>query len=106
VALGNLNNTLGWFLVIAAVLNTLFSLYYYVRIVVQMALYDDGRPELTPPLGGIALVNVCAVALLALFVFAQPLKNAADRFTKNLNPTTATTAAAQRTIEGTFTTRD
>ncbi len=86
VALGKLNNTLGWFLVIAAALNTLFSLYYYVRIIVQMTLRDDERPSPSVSVGGVALVNVCAVALLALFVFAQPLKTAADRFSKNLNP--------------------
>jgi NADH-quinone oxidoreductase subunit N len=93
LALGNLETTLGWFLVIAAVLNTLFSLYYYVRIVVQMTLRDEGLPEPSASPGGVALVNLCAVALLALFVFAQPLKNAADRFSKGLNPTHATLPA-------------
>ncbi len=90
IALGNLDTTLGWFLVITAVFNTLFSLYYYVRIVVQMSLRDDGRPQPSVSFGGLALVNICAVALLALFIFAQPLKSAADRFSTKLNPLSAT----------------
>jgi len=90
VALGAQHNTLGWFLVIAAVLNTLFSLYFYMRIVVQMTLRDDGRPELDAPLGGVAMVNLCALALVLMFLFAQPLRSTADRFTHSLNPTSST----------------
>ena len=90
VALGSLQSTLGWFLVIVAVLNTLISLYYYMRIVVQMALKDDAQPTVTSPVGGIALVNGCAVALLALFIFANPLKTAADRFSASLFEPVAT----------------
>ena len=92
VALGNLNDPLGWFLVIAAVLNTLISLYYYLRIVVQMTLRDDGRAVVHSPIGGIALVNLCAVALLALFVWAQPLQSVADRFSRHLFEATAAAA--------------
>lgn len=84
VALGSMDHPLGWFLVIAAVLNTLFSLYFYIRIVVQMTLRDRGDAPVRAPLGGMALVNVCAVLLIALFVFATPLKNQADRFSRNL----------------------
>ncbi len=94
LALGNLHSTLGWFLVIAAVLNTLFSLYYYLRIVVQMTLRDDGRPAAQTPIGGLALVNVCAAALVLLFVFAQPLYRVADRYARHLNPTTSTIAVS------------
>lgn len=84
VALGSMNNNIGWFLVIAAVLNTLFSLYFYVRIIVQMTLRDRDDAPVQSPLGGIALVNACAVLLIALFVFATPLKNRADSYTRNL----------------------
>jgi NADH-quinone oxidoreductase subunit N len=93
VALGNLDSPLGWFLIIAAVLNTLISLYYYLRIVVQMTLRDDGRAVVHSPIGGIALVNLCAVALLALFVWAQPLQSVADRFSRGLFEATAATPA-------------
>jgi NADH-quinone oxidoreductase subunit N len=89
VALGSLKSTLGWILVFAAVVNTLISVYYYVRLVVQMALKDDGQPALRASAGGLTLVNGCAVALLALFVLASPLKSFGDRFARNLFQPTA-----------------
>lgn len=108
VALGSLHdtgvqgwfslNTLGWFLIIVAVLNTLFSLYYYLRVVVEMALEDEGQPGVRVPLGGAALVNVCAVALLALFLLAHPLKNTADRFSRDLFQATAALPAEPDSI--------
>ena len=90
MALGSTQTTLGWLLIVVAGLNTLFSLYFYMRIVVRMTLKDDDRPAIDAPLGGVALVNVCAVALLLLFVFAQPMRAAAERFTQRLNPTSTT----------------
>ncbi len=100
VSLGSLQNvstgegwnslgTLGWFLVVVTVANTLFSLYYYMRVVVQMSLRDDGRSPVRAPFGGLVLVNVCAAALLVLFVFAQPLKSTVDRFSHGLFQPTA-----------------
>ena len=98
VALGNLDSGLGWFLVIAAVLNTLVSLYFYLRIVVQMTLRDDGRAAVRSPIGGVVLVNFCAVALFVLFVFAQPLQSVADRFSRRLFETTAAVHAEAPTV--------
>lgn len=92
VALGSLGSTLGWFLIIVAVVNTLISLYYYMRIVVQMTLRDDGQETLHGPLAGVVLVNVCALALLVLFVFAHPLKTTADRFSNTFSPAYAAPA--------------
>lgn len=100
VALGTMGTTLGWFLIIVAVLNTLFSLYFYVRVIVQMALRDEGGAPVQAPVGGLALVNVCAIMLLALFIFAAPLKNQADRFSQNLfNPIKATGPAVVDVLE-------
>jgi NADH-quinone oxidoreductase subunit N len=79
VALGRTESTLGWTLVVVAVVNTLISLYYYMRIVVQMALRDDGRATLSSPLGGVALVNLCAVALLVMFFWANPIRSVMER---------------------------
>ena len=81
--------TLGWVLVTVVVANTLFSLFYYMRVVVQMALRDNDEPAMRVPLGGLAIVNICAVALLALFVFAEPLKNGVQEFTTGLYRATA-----------------
>ena len=93
VALGSLHDTvgstLGWFLIIVAVLNTLISLFYYLRVVVQMALEDSDQLAIRAPFGGLVLVNLCAVALLALFVLAHPLKTTANRFSRDLFHATA-----------------
>jgi NADH-quinone oxidoreductase subunit N len=69
-----------WGLVIIAVINTAISLYYYVRIVRQMYLTDDpALPALRPPLGGLAVVNLCAVVLLLLgTLWFSPLGRRAD----------------------------
>lgn len=84
VALGSLGSTLGWVLVIVAVVNTLISLYYYMRIVIQMTLRDNEAPAFQPPLSGVALVNVCAALLLAFFIWADPVRKQAGRFSQNL----------------------
>lgn len=84
LALGETGTTLGWTLVVVAVVNTLISLYFYVRIVVQMTLRDDGRPAVRSPAGGVLLVNGAAAMLLVLFVFAQPLRTQAQRFSRGL----------------------
>ena len=84
VALGGLDSTLGWFLVVVAVINTLISLYYYLRVIVNMTLRDDGQASISAPISGMAMVNFCALALLILFVYANPLKQTADRFSQGL----------------------
>ena len=54
-----------WGLVIVAVLNTVVSLYYYVRIIRQMYLVDDASlPMIAPPASGVLLANLCALFLL------------------------------------------
>lgn len=84
IALGSSNTILGWVLVSAAAINTLISLYFYVRLVVQMSLRDDGRPAIDAPLGGVGLVNVCALMLVVLFVMAQPMKSVVDRYSHTM----------------------
>ena len=78
-------------LVIVAGINTLISLYYYLRVVVQMTLRDDGQPVLSGSFRGALLVNVCAVALVLLLVFSNPLKTTTDRFSRDLVQFTAAT---------------
>jgi len=93
LALGRLDSTLGWLLVIVAVVNTLVSLYYYLRIVVQMVLRDDGQRPVRTPAGGLALVNICAAALLVLFILADPLRSTADRFSRRLFSSVASSSS-------------
>jgi NADH-quinone oxidoreductase subunit N len=75
-----------WALIVVAVINTAISLYYYVRIIRQMYLRDDERqPKVDAPLGGLVMVNLCAVALLLLgTVLFSPLGNRAERYASNL----------------------
>lgn len=98
VALGSLADgwgaNLAWFLIIVAVVNTLISLYYYLRIVVLMVLRDTGEPAVHSPIGGLALVNLCALMLFGLLVAGAPLKATADRFSRNLFDATAVTPPA------------
>jgi len=84
LALGATGGTLGWLLVLVMVLNTLISLFYYMRIVVRMGLHDTEAGPVRPPVRGVVLVNVCAAALIALFVLAYPLKDLTDRFAQAL----------------------
>ncbi|MCH7813069.1 MAG: NADH-quinone oxidoreductase subunit N [Planctomycetes bacterium] len=81
---GDAAHWLYWILFVVAVLNTLVSLYYYLRIVVRMMFVDDGQPEVRAPLGGIVLVNTCGLALIVILIFAGPVKHWADRYSGNL----------------------
>ncbi len=91
---GQIVNTLGWTLITAAVLNTLFSLYYYMRLVVEMTLKDDGRPRVGAPLGGTVLAGACASLLIVLFVLVGPLKTQTDKYaTRPFDPTRVTRVA-------------
>ncbi len=78
-----------WGLVIVLVLNTLFSLYYYIRVVVAMFLpggvRSAGEPLFSAPLGGVVMVNVCAVLLLVLgTIGVRPVKTLADHYASDL----------------------
>lgn len=82
VALGQQGTLLSWILVAAAAANTLFSLYYYMRLVITMTLHDDGRPAVTAT-GPAFIANTCAVVLMALFVLVGPLKRTTDAYAAN-----------------------
>ena len=90
VALGKMSEmgaaagNFGYFLIVVIAINTLISLFYYMRIVVQMTIRDDKQEPVESSVGGLAMVNVCAAMLFALFIFAQPIKNTTDRFSQNL----------------------
>ncbi len=82
---GSAYSSLYWVLIVVAVLNTLFSLFYYFRVVRQMFLEDDGRPALDAPIGGLALANVCAVVLLVTGLFIiGPVRRTTERYARNL----------------------
>jgi NADH-quinone oxidoreductase subunit N len=77
--------SLYWVLVVIAVVNTLISLFYYFRVARQMFLTDDEQPALPAPIGGLALVNLCAVMLLVTGLFVVgPIRRTTDRYAQNL----------------------
>ncbi len=53
-----------WWLVIVAVINTFFSLYYYARWGWVMFFEDDGQPAIRTSLGGRWIVTACAIGLV------------------------------------------
>lgn len=57
-----------WLLVAAIAVNTLLSVYYYIRVVRTMYLEDAGFPRLLRNPLGTALATASVVMLLALFV--------------------------------------
>ncbi len=74
-----------WMLIIWVSLNTLFSLFYYLRIMNHMYLKDDGREKLAAPVGGVALVNLCALILVISGTFlANPIKTGATKYAQGL----------------------
>lgn len=75
-----------WGLVLVAAINTAISLYFYVRIIRQMYLVEDAeQAPVRAPLGGVAVVNACAVILLLLgTVLFQPLGERSKTYASNL----------------------
>jgi NADH-quinone oxidoreductase subunit N len=74
-----------WSLVIWASLNTLFSLFYYLRIIKHMYLIDDQRPALPAPPAGVFMVTACAVILLLIgTLLIDPVKKGAERYAGRL----------------------
>lgn len=86
-----------WWLVMVVVINTLLSLWYYMRIIIRMFLVDDGQPPLYAPIAGQAVVTVCAAVMLIAFIFQNPIINRANRMAGRL----FTPAAAATQVDAT-----
>ncbi len=85
MALGEAGGALYWGLLVVVVVNTLVSLFYYMRIVKAMFFTDDGREAFAPPVTGVAMVNVCGMVLLLLgVVFITQPRDMAQRCTREL----------------------
>ncbi len=84
-----------WWLVVVAVVNTLFSLYYYARLVWVMYFEDDGQPAIRAPAGGQLMVVTCAVILLLTGTVLAPwLLDQADAYASDLFEPTLSVADA------------
>jgi NADH-quinone oxidoreductase subunit N len=81
-----------WLIVVAA-LNTALSLYYYVRLVRQMWLVDDGQPAVAAPMGGVAIAGACSVVILLTgTLYVGKLRSVAERCATGLYVGQAMTA--------------
>ena len=65
----------GWWWALVAVIgvNTIVSLYYYLRVVKVMYLTTSDRPAINANPLGVGLAMLCVVMLVALFVGLQPV---------------------------------
>lgn len=64
----------GWWILIAVIgLNTIFSLYYYLRVVKVMYLENSGQPAFVANPLGTGVAVMCAIALFLLFIGFNPL---------------------------------
>jgi NADH-quinone oxidoreductase subunit N len=71
-----------WALVVVIGVNTIFSLYYYLRVVKVMFLNPSDEPAINSnPLGG-AIAVVCALMLVAMLVRYEPLYRLTGSFGK------------------------
>jgi NADH:ubiquinone oxidoreductase subunit 2 (subunit N) len=63
-------------------INTIFSLYYYARVIKVMFLSPSDEPALSAnPLGG-AIAVVCAIMLVWMLVRYQPLYQLTENYGK------------------------
>jgi NADH-quinone oxidoreductase subunit N len=72
----------GWWWALVAVIgiNTIFSLYYYARVVKVMYLSTSDRPRVPANPIGAALALVCVAMLFAILVGFEPVKNLTRRY--------------------------
>jgi NADH-quinone oxidoreductase subunit N len=69
-----------WWLVAVIGVNTILSLYYYLRVVRVMYLEDHQAPAFTPNPLGTAVSVVCAAVLVLMFVGFNPLTKLTRRY--------------------------
>jgi NADH-quinone oxidoreductase subunit N len=71
-----------WALVAAIGLNTIFSLYYYARVIRMMYMVDSDKPALNVNPLGTALSMVCAIMLIVMLVGFNPLMQLTGKYGK------------------------
>ncbi len=62
-----------WALVLVIAVNTVLSLYFYMRVVRSMFLIDSDQPAFTGNPLGVAMALMCAIMLLVMFFGSNPL---------------------------------
>ena len=87
------SGTWWWVLVVVIGVNTIASLYYYVRVLRVMYLTDSKEPALSLNPVGMALASACAVMLVLMLVAFNPVARLTGHYAK-LHTKPATPAAA------------
>ncbi|WP_428937423.1 NADH-quinone oxidoreductase subunit N [Fontivita pretiosa] len=74
----------GWWWALVAVigLNTVFSLYYYARVVRVMYLVPSDKPPLVPNPLGLGMATLCAVMLILMLIGYSPLGRITSEYGK------------------------
>ena len=95
----------GWWWALVAVIgiNTVFSLYYYVRVLRMIYLTDNEQPNLSVNPIGTAISVVCALMLVAMLVGYNPLWRLTSKFGRlhlrdDATPAPSTETVAQTAI--------
>jgi NADH-quinone oxidoreductase subunit N len=72
----------GWWWALVAVIgvNTIFSLYYYVRVIRSMYLVDNDQPPVSVNLLGTGLSVACAAMLLIMLLAFNPLLKLTQKY--------------------------
>lgn len=81
------NGSWWWIFVAIIGVNTVFSLYYYARVLRVMYLEQSEEPRLSADPAGIALAGVCALALLVMFISFSPVNRLAAAGSRTGSPT-------------------
>jgi NADH-quinone oxidoreductase subunit N len=98
-----LGNNGGWWWALVAVigLNTIFSLYYYARVVRVMYLKSSDKPTISPNPFGLGLSMLCAAMLVAMLIGYGPMSRLTSAYGKvytqshSAGPTTPTASIQQ-----------
>ena len=86
---------IGFALIAVLLINTLISLYFYMRPVYYMVFVADeqSRPGFTPRGAALAMMLLCALLLLVTGIFPELAKDHVDEFSELVSPKTQMTLA-------------
>jgi len=87
----------GFVLISVLLINTLISLYYYLRPVYYMLFVEDeqARPNIVPRGAGLAMLLVCAVALLVTGLIPHLVGDVATEYGHLLRTSRMATATVE-----------
>ncbi len=69
-----------WLLVLVIALNTVLSLYFYMRVVRSMFLINSDQPAFVGNPLGVAMVLMCAIMLVVMFIGSNPMLKLTENY--------------------------